>query len=156
DIVGRRIIAIAAVAYVGILVAAVWTWGGATAAAGRATQLRNGALVRPAVDGVRLPLQGTVVIGPAADAAIRIPGGAGGTSGADGAATNEVARIEAAAGGGATVRGKLLAATHGGDAALVATLRGCAPGDASYGLPVGAAIAAIECEGERPVRGFVI
>ncbi|HEX3758630.1 MAG TPA: hypothetical protein VHW23_07980 [Kofleriaceae bacterium] len=148
DIVGRRIIAVAAVAYVGIVIAAVWTWGGATAATGRATQLHNGALVRLAVDGVRLPLAGTVAIGHASDAAVRIPG-AGGAGG-------EVARIEPAAGGGATVRGAVLAATHGGDAALVATLRGCAPGDASYGLPAGAAIAAIECDGERPVRGFVI
>src|SRR3954466_4357038 len=92
DIAGRRIIAIAAIAYVGIVVAAVWTWGGATAAAGRATQLRNGALVRLAVDGVRLPLTAAVTIGHAPDAAIRIPGGAGGAgvavaSGAGGASS---------------------------------------------------------------------
>ena len=153
DIVGRRIIAIAAVAYVGIVVAAVWTWGGATAAAGRSTQLRNGALVHLAVDSVRLPLAGTVAIGHAPDAAIRVPGGPGGPGGAGG---DEVARIEPAAGGGATVRGAVLVATHGSDAALVATLRGCAAGTASYGLPAGAAIAAIECDGQRPMRAFVI
>src|SRR5689334_22805680 len=75
DIVGRRTIAAAAIAYVGIVVAAVWTWGGATAAAGRATQLREGALVHLAVDGVRLSLAGAAAIGHAPDAAIRIPGG---------------------------------------------------------------------------------
>src|SRR4051812_20064020 len=150
DIAGRRIIAIAAVAYVGIVVAAVWTWGGATAAAGRATQLHNGALVRLAVDGVRLPLTAAVAIGHGPDAAIRIPG-------ADGASgSGEVARIEPAAGGGAVVRGAVLAGVHGAEAALIATLRGCAAGDASYSLPPGAAVAAIECDGVRPVRAFVI
>jgi hypothetical protein len=151
DIAGRWIIAIAAVAYVGIVVAAVWTWGGATAAAGRATQLRNGALVRLAVDGVRLPLTAPVAIGHGPEAAIRIPDGAGGAGGA-----GEVARIEPAAGGGAVVRGAVLAGVHGGDAALIATLRGCAAGDASYSLPPGAAVAAIECDGGRPVRAFVV
>jgi hypothetical protein len=154
DIVGRRIIAIAAVAYVGIVVAAVWTWGGATAAAGRATQLHNGALVRLAVDGVQLPLAGTLVIGHAPDAAIRIPGGVGPAGGGPGAG-GEVARIEPAT-GGAVVRGAVLAVVHGNDAALLATLRGCAAGEASYGLPPGAAVAAIECEGARPVRAFVV
>src|SRR5215468_1541114 len=134
DIVGRRIIAIAAVAYVGIVVAAVWTWGGATAAAGRATQLHNGALVRLAVDGVRLPLAGTVVIGHAPDAAIRIPGSAVGPAGTGDPGTGEVARIEPAT-SGAVVRGAVLAVVHGKDATLLATLRGCAPGEASYGLP---------------------
>jgi hypothetical protein len=148
DIAGRWIIAIAAVAYVGIVVAAVWTWGGATAVAGRATQLRNGALVRLVVDGVRLPLTAPVAIGHGPEAAIRIPDGAGGAG--------EVARIEPAAGGGAVVRGAVLAGVHGGDAALIATLRGCAAGDASYSLPPGAAVAAIECDGGRPVRAFVV
>src|SRR5262249_11683206 len=61
-----------------------------------------------------------------------------------------------AAGGGAVVRGAVLAVAHGGDAALVATLRGCTAGDAAYGLPVGALGAAIECDGGKPVRAFVV
>src|SRR3954463_5675241 len=155
DIVGRRIIAIAAVAYVGIVVAAVWTWGGATASAGRSTQLHNGALVRLAVDGVRLPLAGAVAIGHAPEAAIRIPVGTGGPGSAGGPA-DVVARIEPGGSGGAVVRGAVLAGVHGGDAALVATLRGCAAGEASYGLPPGAAVAAIEGGGDRPVGAFVV
>src|SRR4051812_18317663 len=76
DVVGRGVISAAAIAYVGVVVAAVWAWGGATAAAGRATQLREGGLVHLAIDGVRLPLTGAIVIGHAADAALRIPGSA--------------------------------------------------------------------------------
>src|SRR5690348_3674542 len=74
DVVGRGVIAAAAIAYVGVVVAAVWAWGGATAAAGRATQLREGGLVHLAIDGVRLPLDGAITIGHAADATLRIPG----------------------------------------------------------------------------------
>ncbi|HEU4730439.1 MAG TPA: hypothetical protein VFT22_21220, partial [Kofleriaceae bacterium] len=40
DVVGRGVIASAALAYVGIVIGAVWTWGGTTAATGRAAQLR--------------------------------------------------------------------------------------------------------------------
>ena len=47
DIAGRWIIAIAAVAYVGIVVAAVWTWGGATAAA----EIGNGGFYAELEDG---------------------------------------------------------------------------------------------------------
>lgn len=149
DVVGRGVIAIAAVAYVAIVIAAVWTWGGATAASGRAMQLHDGALVRLAVDGVRLPLAGAVAIGHARDAAIRLPG--------DGpAGGGEIARVQPAAGGGAVVRGAVLAVAHRDDAALVATARGCTAGDAAYALPVGAAVAAIECDGGKPVRAFVI
>jgi hypothetical protein len=161
DVVGRGVVAVAAVAYVGIVVAAVWTWGGATAARGRATQLRDGALVRLGVDGVRLPLAAGATIGHGRDAAIRLPGE--GAAGRD-----EVARIEPSTGGAAVVHAAVLAVVHGEDAALVATARGCAAADAAYRLPVGAAVAVIECEGanggmkdgpkdsQKPVRAFVI
>ncbi|HVK89064.1 MAG TPA: hypothetical protein VM513_33315, partial [Kofleriaceae bacterium] len=36
DIVGRRVIATVAIAYAAIVIAAGWTWGGATASEGRA------------------------------------------------------------------------------------------------------------------------
>ena len=161
DIVGRRVIAAAAVAYVGIVLAAVWTWGGATAAAGRSAQLQGGALVHLALDGVRLPLPpsaGAIAIGHGPDAAIRIPGDApGAIDGAGaGSAAGVVARIEPAAGGGAVVHGGVVAAVHGGDAALVATARGCAVADAAYSLPVGSAVAVIECAAGKPLRAFVV
>src|SRR5215468_4010606 len=108
DVVGRGVIAVAAIAYVGIVVAAVWTWGGATAASGRATQLREGGLVHLAVDGVRVPLAGPVVIGHAGDAALRIPG----PPPSGDAAPGEVARIEPAVHAGAVVHGPVLAVVH--------------------------------------------
>jgi len=145
DVVGRGIIALAGVAYVGIVVAAVWTWGGQAATTGRATQLRDGALVHLAVDGVRVPLTATIAIGHGPDAAIRVPGGGG-----------QVARIELAASGGAVVQGGVLAAVHGDDGAVIATARGCAVSDAAYTLPPGAAVAVIECDGARPLRAFVV
>src|SRR5882724_1491021 len=145
DVVGRGVIATAAVAYVGIVVAAVWTWGGATAAAGRATQLRDGALVRLSIDGVRLPIGSGAVIGHAEGAVLRVPG-----SGPD------LVRIEPAGQGEAAVRGPVLAVVHGGDAAVRGVARGCAASEAAYGLPVGASVAAIECNGNRPVRAFVV
>ncbi|HEX4421527.1 MAG TPA: hypothetical protein VH165_26610 [Kofleriaceae bacterium] len=145
DVVGRAIIAVAAVAYVGIVVAAIWTWGGATAARGRATQLRDGALVHLTVEGVRAPVTGTIAIGHGADAAIRVPGDGG-----------EVARIEPAARGSVTVHGARLAVVHGGDGATAATARGCAIKDEIYTLPAGAALAAVECDGTRPERAFVV
>jgi len=77
DVVGRGIIALAGIAYVGIVVAAVWTWGGQVATTGRATQLRDGALVHLAVDGVRVPLTAMIAIGHGHDAALRIPGDGG-------------------------------------------------------------------------------
>src|SRR5512138_2652473 len=145
DVVGRGVIAAAAIAYVGIVVAAVWAWGGATATAGRATQLREGALVHLAVDGVRVPLAGAIAIGHGREAAIRVPGDGG-----------EVARIELLASGGAVVHGGVLAAVHGDDGAAIATMRGCAVSDAAYTLPPGATIAAIECDGAKPLRAFIM
>ena len=120
DVVGRGIIAIAGVAYVGLVVAAVWTWGGAAATAGRATQLREGAQVRMAVDGVRIPLTGAIVIGHAQDAALHIPGDGG-----------EIARVELATNGQAVVRGGVIAVVHGDDGAAMAALRGCVASDAT-------------------------
>jgi hypothetical protein len=145
DIVGRRIIGVAGLAYVGLVGAAVWTWGGAIATSGRATQLRDGAPVHLAVDGVHLPLKGVVAIGHARDAAIRVPGDGG-----------EIARIELAASGGAEVHGGVLAAVLGDDGAATATVRGCAPGPTAYALPPGAAIVAIECNAAKPARAFVV
>lgn len=145
DVVGRSIIGVAGLAYVGLVAAAVWTWGGAIATSGRATQLRGGALVHLAVDGVRLPLKGAIAIGHARDAAIRLPGDGG-----------ELARIELAASGGAVVRGGVLAAVLGEDGAAAATARGCGAGPTAYALPPGAAIVALECDGAKPVRGFVV
>ncbi|HEY0993597.1 MAG TPA: hypothetical protein VGD80_41370, partial [Kofleriaceae bacterium] len=145
DVVGRGIIAIAGVAYVGLVVAAVWTWGGAAATAGRATQLRDGAQVRMSVDGVRIALAAPIAIGHAHDAALRIPGDGG-----------EIARVELAANGHAVVRGAVIAVVHGDGAATMAALRGCAASDATYTLPPGAAVAAIECEGSKPLRAFVV
>ncbi|TMQ16208.1 MAG: hypothetical protein E6J90_24150 [Deltaproteobacteria bacterium] len=145
DVVGRRVIATAAIAYVGIAVAAVWTWGGATATAGRSLQLREGALVHLTVDGVRVPLTAAIAIGHARDAAFRLPGDGG-----------EVARIEPAGAGGAVVRGALLAVVHGEDGAVAATMRGCAASEASYSIPPGAAVAVAECSGGKPARAFVV
>jgi hypothetical protein len=145
DVAGRGIIGIAGVAYIGIVVAAVWTWGGATATDGRVTQLRDGALVHLAVDGVRVPLTGAIAIGHGHDAAIRVPGDGG-----------EVARIELAASGGVVVHGAVLAAVHGDDAAAIAMARGCAVSEAAYTLPPGAAIAVVECAGDKPLRAFVV
>jgi len=145
DVVGRGIIALAGIAYVGIVVAAVWTWGGRAATTGRATQLRDGALVHLAVDGVRVPLTAAIAIGHAHDAALRVPGDGG-----------ELARIELGASGGAVVHGGVLAAVHADDGAAVATARGCAVSDAAYTLPPGAAVAVIECDGPTPRRAFVV
>lgn len=143
DVVGRGVVATAAIAYAVIVLAAVWTWGGATATTGRATQLREGALVRLAIDGVRVPLTSAVAIGHAADAAMRLPG--------DG---DEVARVEPGE-PAPVVRGHVLAAVQG-DAAASAAARGCAKQDARYQLTAGAAVVAVECDGERPVRAFVL
>jgi hypothetical protein len=145
DVVGRGIIAIAGVAYVGLVGAAVWTWGGMTATTGRATQLRDGALVQLSIDAVRVPFTGPIAIGHGRDAAIRVPGGGG-----------EVARIEPGTSGGAVVHGAVLAAVHGDDGAATAAARGCAASDAAYALPPGAAVVAIECDGAKPVRAFVV
>jgi hypothetical protein len=145
DVVGRGIIAIAGVAYVGIIVAAVWTWGGATATAGRATRLREGAPVHLALDGVRVPRSGAIAIGHGGDAALRVPGDGG-----------EVARIERAASGGVVVHGGVLAVVHGHDGAASATARGCAVHDAAYTLPPGASIAVVECDGATPLRAFIV
>jgi hypothetical protein len=145
DVVGRGVIGAAGVAYVAIVVAAVWTWGGATATTGRARQLREGALVHLTVDGVRVPLRGTIAIGHGRDAAIRVPGEGG-----------NVARIELAPNGDAVVHGAVLAPVHGVDGAASATARGCAVDDASYTLPPGAAVVVVECNGDRPVRAFVV
>ncbi|MEO7732549.1 MAG: hypothetical protein ABIY55_16390, partial [Kofleriaceae bacterium] len=145
DVVRRGVIASAALAYVAIVVAAVWTWGGATATTGRATQLREGALVHLTVESVRVPLTGAIAIGHGGDAAVRVPGEGG-----------ELARIERAANGDAIVHGTRLAAVHGDDGAASATARGCVTSDATYTLPAGAAVAVIECDGDRPARAFVV
>lgn len=145
DVVGRGIVAIAGVAYVGIVVAAVWTWGGATATTGRATQLHDGALVHLAVDGVRIPLTGPIAIGHGPEAVLRLPGDGG-----------EVAHIEVAANGHAAVRGAVIAVVHGDDGPAMAMLRGCAASETAYTLPPGAAVAAVECDGGKPVRAFVV
>jgi len=144
DVVGRWLIAIAAIAYAGIAFAAVWVWGGGVAITGRATQLRDGALVHLAVDGVRVPLTHPIAIGHGADAAVRIPGDGG-----------ELARLELAANGDAVVHGAVLAAL-GDEAGASATARGCTPSDAAYTLPAGAAVVVVECEGAKPLRAFVV
>src|SRR4051794_26512048 len=127
DVVGRGIIAIAGVAYVGLVVAAVWTWGGEQATNGRATQLHEGALVHLTIDGVRTPLSSPIAIGHATEAALRLPGDGG-----------EVARIEPAANGHVTVHGAVLAAVHGDDGAAMAQARGCGENETAYTLPPGA------------------
>ncbi len=147
DVVGRGVIGIAAIAYVAIVVSAVWAWGGATAKAGRVKQLSDGALVQLKVEGVRVrvPVTGAIAIGHRRDAGIRVPG-----EGPD------VARIEQAANGDAVVHGAVLAAVLGADGAASATARGCASNAAMYTLPVGAAVAVVECDAGRPVRAFVV
>ena len=145
DVVARGVVGISAVAYAAIVVAAVWTWGGATATTGRATQLREGARVHLTIEGVRARLTGAIAIGHGGDAAVRVPGEGG-----------ELARIELAASGAAVVHGAVLAAVHGGDGAASATVRGCLASDATYTLPAGAAVAVVECEGDRPLRAFVV
>jgi hypothetical protein len=149
DVVARSIIAIAAVAYVGIVVAAVWAWGGATATTGRASQLQGGALVHLAIDGVRVAMPAApIALGHDHAAAIRVPGDGG-----------ELARI-APATGGVSVQGARLAVVHAAvppDAiTAAATARGCAATDATYTLPPGAAVIAIDCDGDRPTRAFVV
>ena len=144
DVVGRGVIGCAAVAYVAIVVAAVWTWGGATATTGRATQLREGALVHLTIDAVRVPLTGPIAIGHGVDAAVRVSGEGG-----------ELARIERAGNGDAIVHGMRLAAVQG-DGAASATARGCHASDATYTLPAGSAVAVVECEGDRPLRALVV
>lgn len=143
DVVGRPIIAIAGAAYVGIVVAAVWAWGGAAATEGRATQVRSGALVRVRVDGVRVALDAPVVIGHAANAVLRVPGSG-----------DEIARIERG-GRGVEVHGVRLAAVRTTWEAA-ATQRGCAASDARFALPVGAAVVAVECVDGQPARAFVV
>src|SRR5262245_23788999 len=123
EVVSRRIIGIAGIAYLGIAMAAVWTWGGEPATEGRATQLHDGALVHLAIDGVRISLGGPVVIGHDRGATIRVPGDADGAQG-------EVARIEPGP-QGVIVRGRVLAAVHG-DGAASGAARGCAASDAAF------------------------
>jgi hypothetical protein len=144
DIVGRGLIAVAALPYVAIVVAAAWAWGGAIATEGRATQLRDGALVHLTLDGVRVPMNGVIAIGHGADAELRVPG--------DGV---EIARIEPAA-DGVVVRGRIAAMANGVDGATVATMRGCAAIDARLPLSPGAAAVVVECHGARPVRAFTV
>src|SRR6185503_14952972 len=50
----------------------------------------------------------------------------------------------------------VIAVVHGDDGAAMATLRGCATSEATYTLPHGAAVAAIECDGSKPLRAFVV
>src|SRR5689334_12748159 len=74
DVFGRSVIAAAAVAYVAIVVAAVWVWGGETAASGRAGRLRDGASVSLTLRGGRVPLERVIAIGRDAAADVRVAG----------------------------------------------------------------------------------
>jgi hypothetical protein len=74
DVFGRSVIAAAAVAYVAIVVAAVWVWGGETAATGRAARLQDGASVSLTLRAVRVPLERTLAIGRGEAADVRVAG----------------------------------------------------------------------------------
>jgi hypothetical protein len=142
EVARRSAIAVAAAAYAGLIVAAVWTWGGSIAIRARGDRLAEGAAVQVTVRGVRVPFAHPLVIGhgPAAD--VRVPG--------DGADT--IARGDAGA-----VRGtSILPVPAGGDPAFLVATLGCAPGHDSAPLAVGATVIAVECAGLKPVRGLAI
>lgn len=54
DIVGRRVIVAAALAYAGLVVAAIWVWGGSDAAHARAQRIAEGAQVRISLRELRI------------------------------------------------------------------------------------------------------
>ncbi|MBA2538376.1 MAG: hypothetical protein H0V17_01970, partial [Deltaproteobacteria bacterium] len=96
EVVGRGVVAIAA-AYAGLVVSAIWLWGGQDARDGRADRLREGATVAVTIEGVRVAIQDTphvVSIGHGIDATVRMPGDGG----------DEAARVEIDARGHAVVR----------------------------------------------------
>jgi hypothetical protein len=152
DVASRGVIATAAIAYAAVVASAVWLWGGATARDGRAERMREGVSVSVAIDGVRVALERSVVIGHGAAASVRMPG-----VGAD-----ELARVELDAAGVATIRAvapeAVIAAVRAGeDAAGVARTRGCAPGgDTAFTVPAGAAVVVIECAADKPQRALVV
>src|SRR5262245_60079356 len=74
DVFGRSVIATAAIAYVAVVVAAVWMWGGETAAKGRAARLGDGASVNLTLRGVRVPLERTIAIGRGEGVDVRVAG----------------------------------------------------------------------------------
>ncbi len=152
EVSGRAAFVLVALAYSALVVAAVWIWGGTTAASGRAARLRDGAAVHLTLDAVRAPAATT--IGHDRDATIRIPGdgglvatvtaGAGASDGSAGARSD----------GRAIVRGLDLAAIRAGeDPAAAAVIRGCAPFESSFALAPGAAVVALDCGAQR---AFVI
>ncbi|MGN6109290.1 MAG: hypothetical protein ACTHU0_29555 [Kofleriaceae bacterium] len=151
DVVGRRVVASAALAYVALVVSAVWMWSGAPATHGRADQLRGGASVSLTLLGVRMPLAGPISIGHGPDVDVRMPGGEQGV----------LARIELepAEPPRAVVRTAsrdvvVAPVALGADPAAVATTRGCAPDPAAFTLPAGATVVVIECAEGRPVRAL--
>jgi hypothetical protein len=144
DIVGRGVITTAAVAYAGLVIAAAWTWGGATASKGRAALIAEGAPVRVVLERVRVPVKTGITAGRGTTAAVQLVG----------EGTDEVARIEPS-GDKLVVRAlaktAVVASVPAGEAAArVATKRGCAPDPAAFELPVGATVVVIECADGRP------
>ena len=158
DVFGRSVIVTAAIAYVAVVVAAVWVWGGETAATGRATRLRDGASVNLTLRGVRVPLERTVTIGRGGEADVRVAGA--------GAAKLVQVDVTGAAAGPrrALVRAaspEVAVAPVGLDAEPAAVAAGlaasCKPEPAAaYTLPQGAAVVAVECERGKPQRALVV
>ncbi|MDX2090671.1 MAG: hypothetical protein SFX73_22620 [Kofleriaceae bacterium] len=147
DIVGRGVIASAAIAYAAIVVAAAWTWGGATASKGRTALIAKGAPVRVVLDGVRVPVKTGITVGRGPRAGVQLVG-----EGAD-----EVARIEPR-GDALVVRALaprsdnvvVASVPAGAEAAYIATGRGCTADAAAFEVPVGATVVVTECAAGRP------
>src|SRR6266545_7175881 len=74
DVARRSTIAIASAAYVGLVVSAVWVWGGSIASHARADRLAEGATVHVTVRGVHIPFTRTLVLGHGATADVHVPG----------------------------------------------------------------------------------
>ena len=157
DVFGRSVIVAAAVAYVAVVVAAVWVWGGETAASGRAARLRDGASVSVTLRGVRVPLERSIAIGHGEAADVRVAGaGSAKLVQIEVAATAAGPRRAVARPGGPEVA--VAPVGIGADPAAVAAglAMGCKGEPAAYTLPQGAAVVAVECERGKPQRALVV
>src|SRR5262247_3057178 len=106
EVARRSAIAVAVAAYAGLIIAAVWTWGGSIAIRARGDRLAEGAAVQVTVRGVRVPFAHPLAIGHgrAADAT---PGtGPSSTAPGFGAATTRDDAVTAT--GGSIVPGPAL------------------------------------------------
>ncbi len=155
EVIGRGVAAIAAVAYAGLIVSAIWLWGGQDATDGRADRLREGATVSVTIEGTRIPLAGTRAwtIGHGAQSqrgrsTIRLPG--------DGAAVIAKIEIEKTASIATTTEAVRLLSIRPEALGGVVPHACREPGTAAFELPAQARVLVLECDGAREVAAWTV